>query len=316
LAIDGGGVIVVNNYAKTVVRIEPEGVVVALAAGADGPRHPPVAFGSVWLVMGNAGPRIDVDGAEYTQDAIARTDPTTGAVQVLIPAGAQHLVATDDAIWGAGRLGPREGVVWTIDPATDQATLVAELGGPVVGMAPVGDRIWVAMNCLEMPCSAGAVRLASISSESAEVSRISDSVPADLYLTEIVATPQGMALIGSPLESIVGPGTSQLILCDESGRARSTIDLGVSASGAALSDDGLWISSCFQGTVSLLDPATGMRRADPVAVGIAYPEGEPFDPYREDPYYACPSTMAAASDVLWVANAQQDTVVAVRPTPQ
>jgi hypothetical protein len=39
---DGDGGIAVNNYSKTVVRIEPDGAVVAL--GTDGPPHPPLAF--------------------------------------------------------------------------------------------------------------------------------------------------------------------------------------------------------------------------------------------------------------------------------
>jgi DNA-binding beta-propeller fold protein YncE len=125
-----------------------------------------------------------------------------------------------------------------------------------------------------------------------------------------------VALIACRLASIGEPAASLLILLDEEGRVRSTIDLGVSGSGAALNDHGLWISNCHEGTVSLLDPATGEQLIDPVRVGTAYPDGEPFDPYREDPYYSCPSAVAAASDVLWVANAQQDTVLAVRPAPE
>ena len=55
LVADGSSVIVVNNYAKSVVRVDADGTVTPVAEGPDGPKHPALAFGSMWVVLPNGG---------------------------------------------------------------------------------------------------------------------------------------------------------------------------------------------------------------------------------------------------------------------
>jgi hypothetical protein len=121
----------------------------------------------------------------------------------------------------------------------------------------------------------------------------------------------GLALIGTDLSADAPRGV--LVLLDTFGATVREVQLGRILTGITLAEDGLWISDCLDGTLTPVDPRTGTPRGQPVQVGTAYPQDEPWDWDRED--HSCPGAITQAGDTLWVAAWNDDAIIPVQPFP-
>jgi hypothetical protein len=310
LVADGPAVLVVHNYAQTVVRVGADHRVTALAEGPDGPSHPPLAFGSLWVVLPNAGDPVTVGNAEYTQNAVGRLDSETGQMQAQLPAGAQFLAASPDQVWAVGGHG-EESWVWRIDPTDNSVTalpgaLDPEVPGRVAAVAYGRDRLWVALYGTQWGAPS---RVVTIDPSTGASERLPARIPEEMIINDMALTDTGVALIGTDLTSEVPHGI--LVLLDASGATVGDVQMGRGLTGITLTGDGLWISDCLDGTLTLLDPATGTPRGQPVQVGTAYPPDEPLDWNRED--YSCPGAITQAEDTLWVTAWNDDAIIPVQP---
>lgn len=318
LAAVPGGVAVINEYARTVVLVAPGGEVTSLCEECGSPLV--FAFGSLWAggpVVGEVtfGLPEDPTGAvSYPVGSIVRLDPATGDQQALIEAEGTPMVITDDAVWGLGG----GGALNHIDPATNMVTVfprvwvTREEGEPVDldalvsprALAWDGSRFW----------------LAAITGDqtSAAVIGVEDPAkPADAIFVDLGPI--------YPADMAVGDGVLWLTAVNrsftegllvrvetEGDHTVSAVPFGRMASGVDVSDDGVWVTDCLAGTLTLLDPDSTRVIAGPLSVGTAYPEGEPFDMYRED--FSCPGVVLPVGDTVWVANWNDDAVVAVAIT--
>lgn len=312
LVADGPSVLVVHNYAKTVVRVSADHTVTPVAEGPDGPSHPPLAFGSLWVVLPNAGDPVTVGNAEYAQNAVGRLDPDTGQVQAQLPAGAQFLAASPDEVWAVGGRG-EENWVWRIDPAGNSVTPLPEalhpgVPGKVSAVAYGRDRLWVALYGTQWGVPS---RVVTIDPATGASEQLPAEIPEEMIINDMALTDTGLALIGTDLSAETPRGV--LVLLDASGASVGDVSMGRGLTGITLTEDGLWISDCLDGTLTLVDPRTGTPRGQPVQVGTAYPPEEPWDLNRED--YSCPGTVTQAGDTLWVTAWNDDAIIPVQRSP-
>lgn len=103
-----------------------------------------------------------------------------------------------------------------------------------------------------------------------------------------------------------------LVAIASNGRVLRSVTLGRGTTGAVDTPDGLWVSDCLSGSVTLLDPTTGSTRFGPLLVGTPWPADKPF-PFDVEEGFSCPSVLAAAGGTLWVANWNDDAIVPIRP---
>lgn len=308
LVANADRLVVVNGDAKSVVVVDEAGSSALLAQGPDGPLHPPIAFGSLWTVIPSTEPATHANEATSPQERVARIDPTSGKVLALIPASARLLVSSPDAIWGIGAHGEDEVGVWRIDPTSNAATALPQRLRGLVGAATYGrDRLWVALNCSQQPCAPDEKRLITVDVVTGQVSRLNTRFPTDLVFGDMVLTPSGIAL--TAIHEVGNRMTGAVVMLDEQGQSPRTHELGALAGGVALSEDGIWVSNCDLGAITLLDEATGEPIGDPVVVGLADPLVEPVDLEREG---SCPNAIAISGGTIWVANTNDDAVVPVR----
>lgn len=310
LVADGSSVIVVNNYAKSVVRVDADGTVTPVAEGPDGPKHPALAFGSMWVVLPNGGgTATSADGATYMLNAIGRLDPATGKTQASIAVSGSLLLATETDVWVAGEYGEQYGWVWRIDPKTNHVTTYPGAVGERVAALAYGDgRVWAVTNC--QPCTARSVRLVAIDPSSGVSTKMQTDLPLDLQVTDAVRAEGKLWVVG--IANIGDHSQGLVVTLDPSGRTTRSVTLGRSVTGSVNTSDGLWVSDCFAGSATLLDPTSGAVRAGPLSVGTPFPAGEPLDLERED--FSCPGVLAAVGNTVWVANWNDDAIVPIRPT--
>ncbi len=144
LAVGEGSVWVTDCNSPTVVRVDPQHVVVVGrlrlpvpgAYLADATQSVVVGAGSVWVGQGSANPSY-----------VWRLDPVTGRVQkryVIPEGGAEALAFGDGALWvGGGAIGRLS----RIDPRTNDVTTPArDLGNGLCCVAVGGGYLWAAVN--------------------------------------------------------------------------------------------------------------------------------------------------------------------------
>jgi hypothetical protein len=302
---------VVHDYGRAVVRVTGDATVETFADGPDGPRHPVLAFGSLWVVQPGLGGTVATpDGAEYALDAVVRLDPASGAVQATIgDLGTQLLLAaTEHDVWVAGERAAEHGWLWRIDAASDRVTVVQH-GGDLrtAALVPTADGLWFVGNCDGVPCDDGAGRVRFVDAGPGTVTPLGTDLPDDLLVSEATLDGDRLWLVGfAPSEAPEG----RVLALDPRGKVVVQQELGRMPSGLLRNAEGLWLADCLAGTLTLLEPTDGTPVGDPIEVGVAYPEDEPLDWYRED--YACPGALAELGDTLWVANWNDDALVPVR----
>ena len=129
LAADGA-VWVTDNEADNVTRVDPTGLVNAIAVG-NGPSGIAVGEGGVWVA--------------YTgDDELVRFDPSTRAVTATIPVGRAPVGVALGAgsVWVANS---GDGTVTRIDPKSDRKTTIA-VGGSPQAITVAGGRAWVTVD--------------------------------------------------------------------------------------------------------------------------------------------------------------------------
>ena len=323
LAVHEDLLIVVQDDGS-VVQITADGDLDQLTQRSDRLSAPLVAFGSLWVAQTAAGgddEPEEVNGTvEYVLDAVVRIDPLDGtAVATIGDLGDQLLLAaTDDAVWVVGERSGERGWVWRIDPATNIATAVQE-GDGVRGdrsvttsvLVVVGDGLWLAGNCEAMPCPAGAARVRVLDPATGEMTTLDVGLPDELMVSAAAVVDGRVWVAGFPLGQLLGDdGLGLLVAIEPIGEVSSQVEVGRAPMGLAVTDDGLWLSDCLDGTVTRFDPTDGAILQGPLAVGTSYPPDEPFDWYRED--FACPGAVAEVGDTVWVALQLDGAVVPIR----
>ncbi|MBF8290485.1 MAG: 40-residue family beta-propeller repeat-containing protein [Chloroflexi bacterium] len=136
VAIGGGAVWVANNAASSVSRIDPAtNAVTATVLVGVGPAVVAFGEGAVWVTNWDDG-------------TVSRIDPTSNTVVATIPVGAvDSVVAGGGSVWVSVWGFPvfANGSVARIEPATNTVTSQVTVGYNPVGMAIVGDTLYVAL---------------------------------------------------------------------------------------------------------------------------------------------------------------------------
>jgi peptide/nickel transport system substrate-binding protein len=126
--LGGGAVWLTDSEADNVTRVDPTGLVTALAVG-HGPTGIAVGDDAVWV-------------ADTGDNAVVRIDPSTGAVTATIPVGD----APTGVSLGAGSVwvaNSGDGTVTRIDPRNGKTTATIAVGGSPEAISVAGGRAWV-----------------------------------------------------------------------------------------------------------------------------------------------------------------------------
>jgi YVTN family beta-propeller protein len=139
IATGAGGVWVADDYANTVIRIDPKGAnsVTATTPVGRGPSAVAVGEGAVWV-------------ANTDDNTVARIDPDTAAVTETIQVGRRPtgIAAGGGAVWVANSLS---GTVSRIDPETNQVEATLEVGEAPQGVTVAHEMVWVTVQARAVP---------------------------------------------------------------------------------------------------------------------------------------------------------------------
>jgi YVTN family beta-propeller protein len=151
LALGAGAVWVTDSDADDVSRIDPTGLVTAVAVG-HGPSGIAVGEGGVWV-------------ADTGDNNIVRIDPSTSSVTTTIPVGAAPMGVAIGAgsVWVANS---GDGTVTRIDPKSERVIATIAVGGSPQAITIVRGRAWVTVDARTLPptglaAGGGAARLDS-----------------------------------------------------------------------------------------------------------------------------------------------------------
>ncbi len=137
-----------TEFANTVIRIDPTGLLTPIAVG-HGPSGIAVGAGAVWV-------------ADSLDDSVVRIDPGTRAVTTTVPVGGSPvgLAVGGGSVWVANS---RDGTVTRIDAATAKAVETIKVGGSPQAVAMANGHVWVtvqpAVRELQVPSPGGTARI-------------------------------------------------------------------------------------------------------------------------------------------------------------
>jgi YVTN family beta-propeller protein len=131
VALGAGAVWATDSDADNVTRVDPAGLVSAIAVG-HGPSGIAVGAGGVWV-------------ADSLDDAIVRIDPSTRAPTAMIPVGRSPtgVAVGAGSVWVANS---GDGTVTRIDPGTDKVVATSVVGGSPRAITVVDGRAWVTVD--------------------------------------------------------------------------------------------------------------------------------------------------------------------------
>ena len=120
--------------AKTVVRLDPTGLLTPIAVG-HAPEGIAVGAGAVWVT-------------DTLDDSVVRINPATRAVTNTIPVGERPLGVTvgEGSVWVANS---RDGTVTRVDPVAGRAVETIEVGGSPQALAVANGHVWVTVQAAE-----------------------------------------------------------------------------------------------------------------------------------------------------------------------
>jgi YVTN family beta-propeller protein len=141
IAIAPDAIWLTDGGARTVVRLDPTGLLTPIAVG-HGPEGIAVGAGAVWVT-------------DTLDDSVVRIDPATRAVTNTIPVGERPLGITvgAGAVWVANS---RDGTVSRIDPVAGQVVEQIEVGGSPQALAVANGHVWVTVQAADHADEEGA----------------------------------------------------------------------------------------------------------------------------------------------------------------
>jgi hypothetical protein len=103
-----------------------------------------------------------------------------------------------------------------------------------------------------------------------------------------------------------------LVGVDRSGAVQHRIEPPGAVTGAALGDQGVWVTDCWAGLLSLLDLDSGQLIGDPIQIGRGATSDLRQDVEADGAPYDCPTAVTIGGDTIWVANTGAGTLVPVK----
>ena len=150
IALGDGATWVTDTAANNVTRIDPTGLLTAIAVG-NGPTGIAAGDGGVWV-------------ADSLDDAVVRIDPDTSSVTTTIRVGRSPagIALGAGSVWVANS---GDGTVSRIDPDTNRVTATIRVGGSPQAIALADGRAWVTVDAQTIapssPASSGTLRIES-----------------------------------------------------------------------------------------------------------------------------------------------------------